>query len=83
MVTAERERLGEQLGSYTDEPQHQYFRITDSVPEQGWYWAAMASLVASAGFWLAGKHQWSTFVGHWPPTFLLLALFHKQIHPSR
>lgn len=63
--------------------QRDYFTLTDSIPEEGWYWAAMASVAASATLWLAGKRDWSTFVGQWPPTFLLLALFHKQLSPSR
>ncbi|MGI9146125.1 MAG: hypothetical protein ACR2IK_06215 [Chloroflexota bacterium] len=63
--------------------QHDYFTLTDSIPEEVWYWAAMASIAASASLWLVGKRDWSTFVGQWPPTFLLLALFHKQLSPSR
>jgi hypothetical protein len=63
--------------------EHDYFMLTDSIPQQGWYWAAMVSVAASAFLRLAGKRDWSTFVGQWPPTFLLLALFHKQLSPSR
>ena len=70
----------------TDAPvqqtQQDYFRLTDSIPEEGWYWAAMASVVISAALWLTGKRNWSTFVGQWPPTFLLLGLFHKQHQPG-
>ncbi len=62
--------------------QQSYFTLTDSIPEEAWYWAAMASIVTSAALWLTGKRDWSTFVGQWPPTFLLLALFHKQLRPS-
>ena len=67
----------------TQQAQQDYFRLTDSIPQEGWYWAAMASVAASALLWLAGKRDWSTFVGQWPPTFLLLGLFHKQLHPSQ
>jgi hypothetical protein len=63
--------------------QTEYFRITDRVPEQAWYWAAMASVAASAALFAAHKRAWSVFVGQWPPTFLLLALFHKVLRPSR
>jgi len=67
----------------TDAPvqqtQQDYFRLTDSIPEEGWYWAAMASVAISAALWLTGKRNWSTFVGQWPPTVLLLGLFHKQL----
>ncbi len=59
-----------------------YFRITDGVPEQVWYWAAMASILTSAGLKLAGKDNWSLFVGQWPPTFILFGLYHRLIRPS-
>lgn len=62
--------------------QQSYFTVTDSIPEEVWYWAALASIATSATLWLMGKRDWSTFVGQWPPTFLLLALFHKQLRPS-
>ncbi len=62
--------------------QEQYFRVTDDVPEEVWYWAALGSVVASAILFLAGKKDWSIFVGQWPPTFLLFGLFHKLIQPS-
>ena len=67
----------------TQQAQQDYFRLTDSIPQEGWYWVAMASVGVSALLWLAGKRDWSTFVGQWPPTFLLLGLFHKQLHPSQ
>jgi hypothetical protein len=60
-----------------DAAQVAYFSLTDSIPPTGWYWAAMASVATSATLWLAGKRDWSTFVGQWPPTFLMLALFHN------
>jgi hypothetical protein len=56
-----------------------YFTLTDTIPQAAWYWAAMLSIAISASLWLAGKRDWSTFVGQWPPTFLLFALFH---HPA-
>ena len=63
--------------------QQQYFRITDQVPEEIWYWAALGSIVVSATLFLFGKRDWSNFVGQWPPTFLLFGLFHKVLRPSR
>lgn len=63
--------------------QKQYFQLTGSIPEEVWYWAALGSILASAGLWLAGARNWSQFVGQWPPTFLLMALFHKQLHPGQ
>lgn len=63
--------------------QEQYFRVTDQVPEQVWYWAALGSIVASATLFAVNKRDWSIFVGQWPPTFLLFGLFHKLLRPSR
>ena len=60
-----------------------YFALTDSIPEEVWYWAAISSILASAALWVAGKRDWSTFVGQWPPTFLVLASFHKVLRPGR
>ncbi|MDP9380225.1 MAG: hypothetical protein M3Q29_08745 [Chloroflexota bacterium] len=61
------------------QPTDQYFRITDQVPGQVWYWAAVGSILASASLRLAGKNDLSLFVGQWPPTFLLFGLFHKLL----
>jgi hypothetical protein len=63
--------------------QDQYFRITDQVPGELWYWAALASIITSATLFIIGKKDWSIFVGQWPPTFLLFGLFHKLLRPSR
>ena len=63
--------------------QQQYFRMTDSIPEEAWYWAAMASVLGSALLFLLHKREWSNFVGQWPPTFLLLGVFHRLLRPSQ
>lgn len=63
--------------------QAQYFRVTDQVPEEVWYWAALGSVIVSASLFLLGKREWSIFVGQWPPTFLLFGLFHKTLRPSK
>lgn len=65
------------------EAQESYFSFTDQVPEQVWYWAALGSIAASALCKLTGKDNWALFIGQWPPTFLLLAIFHKVLKPSR
>jgi hypothetical protein len=65
-----------------EQMQAQYFRITDRVPAPVWYWAAMGAVLASATLFLTGKRDWSVFVGQWPPTFLLLATFHKLLRPG-
>jgi hypothetical protein len=63
--------------------QKDYFRMTDQVPEEVWYWAALGSILVSASLFLLGKREWSIFVGQWPPTFLLFGLFHKLLSPSK
>ncbi len=63
--------------------QEQYFRVTDQVPQEVWYWAALVSIVVSASLYILGKRDWSIFVGQWPPTFLLFGLFHKILRPSK
>ena len=63
--------------------QQDYFQITDSIPEQVWYWGAISSILASATLKLLKKDDWSIFVGQWPPTFLLFGLYHRLLRPSR
>lgn len=63
--------------------QMQYFRITDQVPQETWYWAALLSIIVSAMLFITGKRDWSIFVGQWPPTFILFGIFHKVVSPSR
>ena len=62
--------------------QQQFFRITDNIPEETWYWAALGSIGVSALLKLAGKDHWSLFVGQWPPTFLLFGIYHHLVRPS-
>lgn len=66
----------------TQSAQEQYFRVTDEVPEEIWYWAALASIIVSAILFVSNKRDWSLFVGQWPPTFLLFGVFHKILRPS-
>lgn len=63
-------------------PQRSFFRITDNIPEETWYWLALGSIGLSAALRLTGRAHWSLFVGQWPPTFILFALYHRLIHPS-
>ncbi len=63
--------------------QDQYFRVTDQVPEEVWYWAALGSIIASATLFVLNRRDWSIFVGQWPPTFLLFGLFHKLLRGAR
>lgn len=62
--------------------QRKFFRVTDNIPEETWYWLALASIGVSAGLKLSSKNDWSLFVGQWPPTFILFGLYHRLIHPS-
>ena len=66
-----------------EEAQKTFFRATDNIPEETWYWAALGSIGISALLKLAGKDHWSLFVGQWPPTFLLFGLYHRLVRPSR
>lgn len=63
--------------SKPDKAQQQFFRITDNVPEETWYWAALGSIGVSAILKLAKKDNLSIFVGQWPPTFLLFGLYYR------
>jgi hypothetical protein len=63
--------------------QQSFFRLTDNIPEEAWYWAALGSIAISATLKLAGKDDAAIFVGQWPPTFLLFGLYHRLIQPSQ
>lgn len=62
--------------------QRKFFRVTDNLPEETWYWAALVSIGVSAALKLANRNDWALFVGQWPPTFILFGLYHRVIHPS-
>lgn len=62
--------------------QQQFFRVTDNIPEETWYWAALASIGVSAVLKSRGNDHWALFVGQWPPTFILFGLYHRLIRPS-
>ncbi len=66
----------------TDDTQQTFFRVTDNIPEETWYWAALTSIGISAVLKLSNKDNWALFVGQWPPTFLLFGLYHRLIRPS-
>lgn len=66
----------------SDDPQETYFRVTDRIPEESWYWAALASIGLAAFLKLSGKDHWALFVGQWPPAFLLFGLYHRLVHPG-
>jgi hypothetical protein len=62
--------------------QQQFFRVTDNIAEETWYWLALGSIGISAILKVSGKDNWALFVGQWPPTFLLFGLYHRLIRPS-
>lgn len=70
-------------GKESQDAQQDYFRVTNSVPEQTWYWLALVSIVISALLKLQSKDHWALFVGQWPPTFLLFGLYHRLIKPGK
>jgi hypothetical protein len=61
-----------------EQAQQSFFRVTDNIPEEAWYWAALGSIGVSALRKLAKKDDWAIFVGQWPPTFLLFGLYHRR-----
>lgn len=63
--------------------QQTYFNVLEKVPTPVYYWAGIASILASLAFQLTGKKQEALFVGQWPPTFFILAVLFKQVQPSR
>ena len=65
------------------EPQRTFFRVTDRVPEEAWYWLALGSIGVSAWLKLTKKDDWALFVGQWPPTFLLFGLYHRLLRPGQ
>jgi hypothetical protein len=64
-------------------PQNQYFQITNQIPEQAWYWAAVGSIIGSAALKLMNRNDLSIFVGQWPPTFLLFGIYHRLVRPGK
>ncbi len=63
-------------------PQSGLFQIVDQIPGQVWYTLGIGSIIASALLQLAGQKNWADFVGKWPPTFLLVGLYHKLVRPG-
>jgi hypothetical protein len=58
-------------------------RVSEAIPEETWYWAAVASIGISAVLKLNQKDNWAIFVGQWPPTFLLFGLFNRLLQPAK
>lgn len=68
---------------HSDEnPQNVLFKVLDRVPSQLWYILGISSVVASMILQVTGNKNWADFVGKWPPTLLLLGLYHKLLRPG-
>ena len=68
---------------HSDEnPQNVLFKVLDGVPSQLWYILGISSVVASMILQATGNKNWADFVGKWPPTLLLLGLYHKLLRPG-
>jgi hypothetical protein len=52
---------------------------TAKLPSDVWLWAALGSIAASLVFQISGDEKKANFIGHWPPTFLLLGLYNKLV----
>ncbi len=55
----------------------------EGIPANVYYGGVIGSIIVSALLMMMGKRNLSLFVGLWPPTLLNLALFSKQLRPSR
>lgn len=65
------------------EAQQSPFRLTESIPDETWYWLAIGSIGVSAALKLMEKDHWALFVGQWPPTFLLMGLYHRLMRSGQ
>jgi len=74
---------GSYFMSKAQDTKNEALRITETVPEEVWYWAAIGSILLSAGMKLSGRDNAAIFVGQWPPTFLLFGLFGRLLRPSK
>ncbi len=55
----------------------------EGLPANVYFGGVIGSIVISALLMMTGRKNLSLFVGLWPPTILNLALFAKQLRPSR
>jgi hypothetical protein len=52
---------------------------TSKIPSGVYLSAAVGAMTASAILKATGKEDWSQFVAHWAPTFLILGLYNKMV----
>ena len=55
----------------------------EDIPSYTYFGAVIGSIVLSAILFMTGRRNIGIFVGLWPPTILNMALFAKQLRPSR
>jgi hypothetical protein len=55
----------------------------ETMPTSVYLGGVIASIALSAILFMMGRRDLGLFVGLWPPTILNLALFSKQLRPSR
>jgi len=55
----------------------------ESIPANVYYGGVVGAIIVSAALMMMGKRNLGLFVGLWPPTILNLAVFAKQLRPSR
>jgi hypothetical protein len=52
---------------------------TGRVPSGAYLTLAVASMVVSAGFMIAGRKQVANFIGQWAPTLLVIGVYNKLV----
>jgi hypothetical protein len=52
---------------------------TARVPSSAFLGLAVGSMALAAGLKVAGRNDWSTFVGQWAAPFLLLGIYNKLV----
>jgi hypothetical protein len=52
---------------------------TSKIPSSGYLALALGSMAASAILKIAGRDDWSLFVGQWAPSFLIIGVYNKLV----
>ena len=65
------------------EPAEGYLKAWERMPNAAYAWAAIGSTALSALFMLSGRERLALFIGQWPATLLLIALFNRFLEPSK
>lgn len=70
-------QLGVAVALFKTDVERSPTAVTESVPEETWFWAAIVSIGLSLMMKLLGRDNLSLFIGQWPATFLLLGLYRR------